>query len=627
MKSYHTVNSTDGLRLPHSGFVIGRLAHALRLKTALREDWNGASYKTVQRYFKGDRIAPETVELILDALVESLVPRGLKLPDDAGLDLTLHDLISNSIRFYAQRWDHFVAEVNSHVYPVQEESDLPIPVLRLVMLDLGIRLGAWGILLELRSGEIIEWGSDWLKKVTIGALIDKRRHDVSMTVADLAHKVGVSEQSIEAWRGGHSFPTSNHLEKVARTLSKGGDRSTIEYQLRLAVGVQAVHRHLMSLCGEERINDMVEAMLLTAKHVHDRLIGPVREEPPPEFRTQFAPFDWDEKMEATKAEMRPRLWNLVFHGARCPTGEFVTFLLAEVSALNQEVSADFLGLSGDWSGRVHHWMQVLGSAPRAIEYLRHHVRENWKSPPDDVEMLGRFAIEMQLRMAGYDFKPPADWQTIRISPDPFGKAMNRALQAERASSVDDHASAIEHYRHAVNHQPLNASLHFKLGAALWQQGLRGDPDRVDMALVEEALLECRMAVQLDPEFGNARNEIGIILSNIRRSEGAEAAFAEAEPYHGHHSHHWFCRGNNLIALGRLQDAKHAFERAIELTKDGVHVRAMIHLAAIFMALGEKHKARRLGNKVEHMTGEDPVPHWKRILRAWDYDKLDDPDVE
>ncbi|MCG8421373.1 MAG: hypothetical protein MJE77_25930, partial [Proteobacteria bacterium] len=377
--------------------------------------------------------------------------------------------------------------------------------------------------------------------MTIGAMIDKRRHDVSMTVADLAHEVGVSEQSIEAWRGGHSFPTSSHLEEVARTLSKAGDRSTIEYQLRLAVGVQAVNRHLINLCGEERVSDMVEAMLLTAKLVHDGLIGPVREEPPPVFRTQFAPFDWDEKMEATKAEMRPRLWDLVFHGARCPTGASVTSLLAEVSALNQEVSADFLGLSGDWAGRVHHWMQLLGSAPRTIEYLRHYVRENWKTPPDDVEEVGRVAIEMQLRMANFDFRPPSDWQMIRISPDPFGKAMNRLAQAQLATSIGDFATSVEHLRHAVKHQPLDASLHFKLGCALWQLGLRGNPELVDMALVEEALLECRMAVQIDPEFGNARNEIGIILSNIRRCEEAEAAFAEAEPYHGDHSHHWFSR--------------------------------------------------------------------------------------
>ena len=51
MPDYYTSTSTEGLRFPYSGVIVGKLAEALRLKAALREDFQAVSYKTVQRYF------------------------------------------------------------------------------------------------------------------------------------------------------------------------------------------------------------------------------------------------------------------------------------------------------------------------------------------------------------------------------------------------------------------------------------------------------------------------------------------------------------------------------------------------------------------------------------------------
>ena len=141
MKRYHTAGSNEGLRLPHSGFLAGKLADVLRLKGHF-DDGFSASYKTVQRYFSGERVEPNIVSEVLDTLVDGLVPNTLTASID-GTDYSVNTFVRDGLEYYLRRWDSLVAEVNSRLYPVHEEKDLPVPILRLVCLDAGLRYGSW----------------------------------------------------------------------------------------------------------------------------------------------------------------------------------------------------------------------------------------------------------------------------------------------------------------------------------------------------------------------------------------------------------------------------------------------------------------------------------------------------
>lgn len=610
MKPYRTAKSTEGLRLPHSPVILGALAKALRLNSSAHP-----LYKSAQRYFDGKRIKPAMVDEILVALVDAAVPKGIALPEEeVGNPLELHALAVDSLRSYAQRWDHFVAQVNANLFPVSTPADLPVPVLRLLALDLGIRYGAWLALREVVDGSAPEAPPAGFPDRWFAVYIDRCVADSKLTQEKFAARVGVTTQTLSAWRRGgrKGLPEDTKIAQLARALAIGGEtRGVIELELRVMVGVQDLHAQLVHRCGRDRVRDMIDAMLLTAKHVHALWTGPLRSDDAPSMDLlEIAA--WREEKEQIRAAMPRRLWSLILYGAECPIGAALCGALARASALRQEVSADFLALPGDWTDRSRYWMQFLGSAPGEMEYMRQHAEETGEFPPDFAEWFVPAFVEGQLRMAGFDQQPGSEMAAVRLDLPPIAKAVNRVIQADRARSMGDLETAIEHMRYAVGHEPMNALHHFKLGAQLGELGAFTR----DMALMEAGLAELHIAVQLDPVFGNARNEIGIVLSNMRRHEDAEAAFAQAEPHHGHHAHHWLARGNNYLGLKRYEDARAAYVKAIELSKDGSHLEAKARLAATLMALGKKSEARKLAKDVNHLVGEDPAVEWERFLDVW-----------
>ncbi len=593
MKTYRTAGSDEGLRLPHSGIIVGRIADALRLKDGLRDALGDSGYKTAQRYFGGARVEPDAVDAILDSLVYALVPAGLALPTCAGVTESLQTFIAGGLKFYARMWDRIVAEMNSLCYPVSAQRDLPIPVLRLLVLDVGLRWGAWANLQVLRGekANLLPW---WIDDAAIANLIDRwRAQRGGLSREALAASVGVTVQAMAGWRSGEALPTNAHIEAIAGALSAGPtDRQVNEYLLRLVVGVRSLHRDLTNICGRERIDDMMGAMARTAQIVHETFV--------------IARTGMNENAIA------PQLWNAVFYGARCPMGAALADMLASKAAFRQDVSADFTALRGDWAERAQYWMKFLGTVPDAIENLRCFNAEKEMFAEKDVERVGTGIVEERLRMSDFDWAPPTGWKTYSVSMPPEMKAANCAEAAQRALSLNDFDEALKHLRQALKHSPLNAALHFYLGAVLGTHGLRS----ADLAMMEESVMECRLAYQMDPEFGNARNEVGIILANMRRHAEAEVAYAEAEAHYGHHAHHWFCRGSNYLALERLDLARLAFEKAIKLTKDGMHVEAMARLAATLMKLGRDGEGRRLGRKVHHLVGMDPSLDVDAVLDVW-----------
>jgi Tfp pilus assembly protein PilF len=85
-----------------------------------------------------------------------------------------------------------------------------------------------------------------------------------------------------------------------------------------------------------------------------------------------------------------------------------------------------------------------------------------------------------------------------------------------------------------------------------------------MGRLEEAIEECRTAIEIDPDFGNPYNDIGVYLMDLERYDEAGPWFLQAMEaarcccYQFPH----FNYGRLLVMQGDLERARHHFHEAL-----------------------------------------------------------------
>jgi len=119
--------------------------------------------------------------------------------------------------------------------------------------------------------------------------------------------------------------------------------------------------------------------------------------------------------------------------------------------------------------------------------------------------------------------------------------------------LGEYERAIEAYRASIADRP-TAEAHTFLGWSLSYLGR-----------IEEAIAHCKIAIKLDPDFGNPYNDIGVYLLNTGKLEEAvpwlEKAIASKRYccYQFPHAN----LGRILLIQGKVEQAKRSFERALE----------------------------------------------------------------
>lgn len=91
----------------------------------------------------------------------------------------------------------------------------------------------------------------------------------------------------------------------------------------------------------------------------------------------------------------------------------------------------------------------------------------------------------------------------------------------------------------------------------------------ELGQLEAAIDECKTAIEIDPDYGNPYNDIGVYLIELDRPDEAvpwlEKAM-RAERYCCYQYPH-FNLGRVRLGQGRVQEAKRAFERALTYDPD------------------------------------------------------------
>jgi Tfp pilus assembly protein PilF len=130
----------------------------------------------------------------------------------------------------------------------------------------------------------------------------------------------------------------------------------------------------------------------------------------------------------------------------------------------------------------------------------------------------------------------------------------------------DLEAAIGHYRHSIELCP-TAEAHTFLG---WAYSHQGNYD--------EAIRECKVAIHVDPAFGNPYNDIGAYLIELGRHDEAVAWLRKAmeapryEPRHYPHMN----LARVYMKQGKVQEAVEELKRALKIEPKYVAARRELH---------------------------------------------------
>jgi Tfp pilus assembly protein PilF len=152
------------------------------------------------------------------------------------------------------------------------------------------------------------------------------------------------------------------------------------------------------------------------------------------------------------------------------------------------------------------------------------------------------------------------------TPDARERAVELWQEACRHQMAGDLERAIETYKRSIELHP-TAEAHTYLG---WTYSFQNR--------IEEATAECRRAIELDPDFGNPYNDIGVYLMQQERLDEAIPWLEKAKQARRYEPRHF-----PFLNLGRIYlrqrkwwDALREFEGATRLAPEDAETRKTLH---------------------------------------------------
>ncbi len=151
-------------------------------------------------------------------------------------------------------------------------------------------------------------------------------------------------------------------------------------------------------------------------------------------------------------------------------------------------------------------------------------------------------------------------------PEALRRATELWQEAYRLQMAGRLDAAIETYRRSIATHP-TAEAHTYLGWTLSFQGK-----------LEEATAECLRAIEVDPEFGNPYNDIGVYLMQRDRLDEAVPWLEKAKRARRYEPRQfpYMNLGRIHLRRGRWWEALHEFEGAVRVAPQDAEARRALH---------------------------------------------------
>ena len=534
------------LELPTSGQLLGALARNLGI------DDHRLRSKSAQRYYSGrleERVKESSRQQVIEAIAEALTDLGLGASQPWVDDVIPQPpTLAEILDWHALNWDRlraFLLPRMARIYP----HDMHVvwrAYARLAIIDLALRLAAY---LRITGSPLaaLEF-LEWINPDRRGSYLNRMRKSAGLSVSAFSEAADVSTGSVEAWLYRNVRPTDDSLMKIASALAsklEPSERTRLHAELKRLYWTSDVAALLENYVGTEAMRDIVRRMSQYASQLHHIL---------------------DEGIVGN--ERSHDLVELATLGAQSRQIEPLLAAL-EVLESDDEWKEDISATGSDWIGRV---LKVT------IDVDRKEVED--LIDETDGQILKR-----------WDIQNPRAYDHYRHSLELQAQGRFRDALAEVAK--------------AAELDPMDPVNHYSLGSAKGYIGAGSG----DLALVEEGLQSCWLAVTLDPKWISPWTEIGWLLLRTGRAPEAVEHLKGVRPGCGPlDSRYYQALGTALSLVGNHSEALEAFEYAFELNPD--NPRIAVEVATTALKLGDRFKFNDFRKSARHLGVSEK---WEALL--------------
>ena len=564
-------NDTRPFGYAYSGRIIGEVVDALNLDQGVLKE------RTAKRFFEGHTVNQHNRSEILNALGQALVERGIvTIPHILSeRDISMSEIVAGIIDEASSRWDGLLARIQNRSTPIKDYEQAVDQFLRFVVIDLSLRVFALARLSGIELQPTVETPS-WAQENGGGKLLRSLTENAGLTRDRLAAQLGVSETSIDNWLDGKNRPTSDNIRVLADVLANAitnSDARNLEKQIHRQFTLAQIADLLVPFIGRDKVREMGFTLMRFAWLIAEDV----------------------KSMERPALEEDPRgeLAALCFG-----TDHFATPVLLENladSVSDEDWRKDILRASVDWNIQFER-VSVQTGGGRTAAGLAQDVTEVFNNRGIDGEI--------------YGYDDPAQEAINQLILETTEATYNDLASGKLTSPVSMLDNVTMGLRAIVRNFPTSAAAHFQLGSHLGMAGkhlLCGD-------LIDEGIVECKIASGLLPDWDNPAVEPGIILINIGEYEEALQELMRAKEALQEETPHLMVNmGYALMMLSRHQEALAQFEDVIDVKPD--YALALNHAARCAFAIGDKRKGIRYAKKARRFGEPAAYKEWRKERRS------------
>lgn len=507
---------------PLGGLCSGRVLRTVVQSLDVRDEV--LTNRTARRFFSGQHVDEHNRNQIFDALGQALITRGLapETLEDLPATLPMASVVGMTLMMVCGEWDRLMAHIQACSGQVADVGEAVAQLLRLVVVDAALRLFAL-VYLDLEEPP----GPDppaWVLENGTGNILRQRLQEAGQTRDQLAARLEVWPTSVDNWLDGKNRPSSENVAALARELAsreRGGDAAALERFLNRQISLAAMADQMAAGIGRDKLIELITKLVDFARALSQspelpRILG---------------------------GNPRGIVCNLIMLGSAGGSAADLLSWLADREP-DPDWRWNLLAAIRLWDPAFEE-VAMMHTGQRSASGLAQDISDVTEVFAEENRHIIEVLKQGLTRHADFTKAPRVD------DKDP------RSRLAELQGRIDQRRRLAERFLG-------NPLAHLQLGSFLGDLGIQF----ADRTLIDEGILECRIAAGLEPDWDAPAVQPASILVNFGEREAALRELEQAERNLPAPTPHLrFVKGYILLTLELYSEALSCLEAVIEERPD------------------------------------------------------------